>query len=280
MAIDRERFEELCASYVVGALDGDDLGFFHRTISERDPEALSIYFEMRKVSLLLPLSVEMTDPPSGLRASIMSRIAPSGSALQSSLISRLARSLGFSRPQVALSFSMILVLIVAGLSWYSLFLGEKLRQRDAETTQLNEELSRQNQQFTAVREELHQKNELLKILQAPRIDLVIMSGQEVNPAGYGKIIWDPEKKTAILQISNLPAVPRGKDYQLWVIKNKKPMSAGVFTVNDPVTETMFKIDQLVETDKKVINAFAITLEPKGGVPQPTGKMYLLGTPGG
>ncbi len=104
-----------------------------------------------------------------------------------------------------------------------------------------------------------------------------MDGLKVNPVGYGKIIWDPEKRSAILQVSNLPAVPSDKDYQLWVIKDKKPISVGVFAVNDTMSN-FFKIENLAVTNPKEIAAFAVTLEPKGGMPQPTGDMYMMGAP--
>ncbi len=54
-----------------------------------------------------------------------------------------------------------------------------------------------------------------------------------------------------------------------MIKDKKPINAGVFAVTDP-KEEFFKIMPLVVVDRKDINAFAVTLEPKGGVPKPTG----------
>ena len=107
--------------------------------------------------------------------------------------------------------------------------------------------------------------------------LVSMSGLDVNPSGYGKILWDPVRKIAVLHVS-LPPEAADKDYQLWVIRDKKPVDAGVFQVRYSGQDgALYKIDHLVETDKNHINAFAVTLEPKGGVPQPTGKMYLLGS---
>jgi anti-sigma-K factor RskA len=80
-----------------------------------------------------------------------------------------------------------------------------------------------------------------------------------------------------LQVSRLPALPRNKDYQLWVIKGKTPISAGVFSVSD-TTANFFRIDGLAVTDPREISAFAVTLEPKGGLPAPTGDMYLAGSP--
>jgi anti-sigma-K factor RskA len=73
-------------------------------------------------------------------------------------------------------------------------------------------------------------------------------------------------------------VPADRDYQLWVIRNQTPVSAGVFSIRNDEGELFFRIDNLAETDKTIINAFAITLEPAGGVPQPTGPMYLIGNP--
>lgn len=83
---------------------------------------------------------------------------------------------------------------------------------------------------------------------------------------------------AILHISNLPLIPADKDYQLWVIRDQKPVNAGVFHVAvEKAGGDLYRIDNLVEADRKRINAFAVTLEPKGGLPQPSGKMYLLGS---
>ena len=119
---------------------------------------------------------------------------------------------------------------------------------------------------------------LLDVIRSNKMEVVVMNGLEADPSGYGKIIWDPVNKKAILHISNLPKQPSNKDYQLWVIRDKKPVDAGLFQVSDNRSGgQLYKIDNLVESNRSRINAFAVTLEPKGGVPQPTGKMYLLGS---
>ena len=278
MAMDRERFQELCSVYVLGALEGEELREFEHALAEADTELKKTYVELRQVALHLPLSVDAVEPSPTVKERILRAVRPSFVRKEESLFAKLFSRIGFDKPQIGFAISFALLMIVAGLGYYSVLLKQAIVQRDRQITAMQHDLSLQHQQFVTLQDELTRKKELLDILQSPKIDVVIMNGQEVNPAGFGKIIWDPDKKKAILQISNLPAVPQGKDYQLWVIKNKKPISAGVFTLNDPVNESLFKIEQLVETDKKVINAFAVTLEPKGGVPQPTGKMYLLGAP--
>ena len=146
------------------------------------------------------------------------------------------------------------------------------------TRHLENELSDKNQRITELTEQVQQKEALLSVLGARDIDVVVLNGQQVNPDGYGKIIWDPKGNRAILQVSNLPPVPKDKDYQLWAIKGKKPVSAGVFAVHAVKQPAFFKVSQLADVSQSSLSAFAITLEPKGGVPQPTGKMYLFGSP--
>ena len=278
MAIDREKFEELCSAYFLGVLDKDDLRDFQNALESADAEMKKTFFDFEQVALHLPLSVEPVEPSPTVKERILLDISKRAEEPRGNLLTMLASILGFDKPRVAIAVSLILAFVVFGLIYYTLILKETVAVREHQLAALQSESSRQQRRLLAVEDELTRKTELLKVLQSPRIEVVLMNGLEVNPAGYGKIILDPEKRTAILQISNLPAVPQDKDYQLWVIKDKKPISAGVFTPKAPEREAFFKIDQLVEVNKRTISAFAITLEPKGGVPQPTGKMYMIGSP--
>ncbi len=73
--------------------------------------------------------------------------------------------------------------------------------------------------------------------------------------------------------SNLPAPPAGKDYQLWIIAGSTPKSEGVF----PVDGKGGAVHVLPEVPAAAgVSAFAVTLEPAGGLAQPSGAMYLLG----
>jgi len=136
----------------------------------------------------------------------------------------------------------------------------------------------QEQKIVALQTEVAQREEMLKILQSQHIEMVLMNGMEPSPSGYGKIFWDPVKKTAIFQVSQLPMVPEDKEYQLWVIRKGEKLPAGVFAVrSEKEQESYFKIMNLNVESKKDVEAFAVTLEPKGGSPQPTGSIYLLGT---
>ncbi len=219
----------------------------------------------------------MQKPSPSVKSALMKRVALSARSQEA------ARSRTSALQQGAQSRNWIPWGIAAALAMvavFSLFVIRLLGTIETQNEQLAAivtETQTLNTRLVALQDELSRREEQLKVLAAKEIHISIMSGLEVNPVGYGKIIWDPEKGSAILQVSNLPAVPTDKDYQLWVIKDKKPISAGVFAVDEP-GDKFYKIDGLAVTNPKEIAAFAVTLEPKGGVPQPTGDMYMLGSP--
>ena len=123
---------------------------------------------------------------------------------------------------------------------------------------------------------LERQASLLRVLQAREVEIVTLEAFEVNPRGYGKIIWDVESRTAVLQVANLP-VAAGGSYQLWIFPEEgAPLSAGVFAVNDPERDTFFRLAEFTPIAPQAIRGFVITLETQGGAPQPSDARYLGG----
>lgn len=89
----------------------------------------------------------------------------------------------------------------------------------------------------------------------------------------GRVLWNRQQDSAIFYGINLPEIPEDKIYQLWAIIDSKPVSCGIFGV-DQSGEGKLEITNL--KDSRNIQKFAVTLEPAGGVPAPTGDMYLAG----
>jgi len=273
-----EKYLEFVAAYVLGALDGEDLTDFETHLKSGCAICAAEIAASTEIAALIPRALPQTSPPHALKERVMQAVRLSAQA-SAQVDARSQRYLDRAMPPPArrsllmwgLAIGVTIMIVVFSLSYNSLLntLNEK-----------NQAIFTQQSTITALNDELQRKTEILKVLQSRRIDIVTMDGQQVNPIGYGKIIWDPEKRIAILQVSHLPKVPKDKDYQLWVIKKSeptKPVSAGVFAVeNETETENYFKVQPLEIVDRSEIGAFAITLEPKGGLPAPTGAMYLVG----
>jgi anti-sigma-K factor RskA len=70
-------------------------------------------------------------------------------------------------------------------------------------------------------------------------------------------------------------LPPDRQYQLWVFANGKPVDAGVFDA-DASGRALFESKDLAAIS--TAENFAVTVESRGGVPQPTGPIVLLGSP--
>jgi anti-sigma-K factor RskA len=108
------------------------------------------------------------------------------------------------------------------------------------------------------------------VLASTDVTRVDLAGQSAAPAAAGRAFWSPTQ--GVIFSADLPPAPAGRDYQLWVVTRGGPVSAGLLKPDLPrglalVTGTLAAPDP---------QALAVTLEPAGGVPAPTGPMYLVG----
>jgi Anti-sigma-K factor rskA, C-terminal len=260
--MEKEKFIEYCSLYFLNGLDEKELKEFKSALESGNEEFKKIYSDFEKTSLHLSLATEQTEPPSYIKKQILTKIHGVHFQKKPRLVEKIAGSLGFLNPRFALGIVSVFFL---GLIVLSFLIYQK-----------QGTINSQNNTIVQLKDEVQRNKEMLKILAAKKVNIILMNGLEVNPAGYGKMVVDPAKKLAILQVANLPATPSNKDYELWVIKDKKPINNGVFAISKEKENNYFMITGIRVQDMNNINAFAITLEPKGGVPQPTGKMYLLG----
>ena len=164
-----------------------------------------------------------------------------------------------SAPWKLLSLAAVLILAAIGTVWF-LQLNEQLRQRDRELSELQQLLLQQRKEIDWLRD--------------PSVQLALLTGMQPVPQAKGKMLWNPQASRGMLYVNALPPLSAEKSYQLWVIGNKGPVSAGVFYPNSEGTAvvTIYRIEGTPDGALQ----FAVTIEPRGGVPQPTGSMVLAG----
>lgn len=78
------------------------------------------------------------------------------------------------------------------------------------------------------------------------------------------LVWSAERRLSALLVDDLPALPSDKDYQLWYIGGKGPVSAGTFDSSG--TGTVWRV---LDGSMTVGDLIGVTVEPKGGSTQPT-----------
>ncbi len=118
---------------------------------------------------------------------------------------------------------------------------------------------------------LAQVEQDMKMLQGnPAVKMVSMSGTDMSPQSYTTIYWDTTSHDVYLMVNNLPQPPTDKQYQLWALLNGQPIDMGMIEI----TEKPLQLYRMKNVQSA--QAFAITLEKKGGSPTPQGSMYVTG----
>jgi anti-sigma-K factor RskA len=148
----------------------------------------------------------------------------------------------------------------------------KLIEREAELDVAREELSKREQETSTLRKTLAQRDDMLTFLRSAHVKVVSLTGVESAKNAGAFLLYDQDTKKAFFYAFNMPTLPPGKTYQLWAIVDK-PMSAGTFGT-DSGQKSRVVLKNL--PDLSHIKKFAVSLEPEGGRPQPTGAIYLAG----
>jgi len=104
----------------------------------------------------------------------------------------------------------------------------------------------------------------------PNTTVVNMVGTKSAPKSSANVYWDSASSSVYLVVKNMPQLPNDQQYQLWALIDGKPNDLGVF---DATNEKLI----LKMKNTKKAQAFAITIEKRGGSPSPTlEKMQSMG----
>ena len=117
---------------------------------------------------------------------------------------------------------------------------------------------------------LRQQNEFFQLVTAPGARMAELSGTAEATGATAMLAYDRSGR-AMLITHGLPRAPEGKQYQLWFIVGNNPLPGKAFSLDSSGRTLM--TDQVPEAARNSA-IFAVTLEPAGGVPKPTGSIYL------
>jgi hypothetical protein len=114
---------------------------------------------------------------------------------------------------------------------------------------------------------------VLDVLTGPQTVQVELSPSTAHPVPHGKAFYNRDKGL-LFYTARLHSLPSDHTYELWLIP----------TVGNPVDIGIFNTDtrgngQVILTflpQGLTAKAFAVTVEPAGGVPAPSGPMVLVG----
>lgn len=163
--------------------------------------------------------------------------------------------------------------VLIALAMSALFVKSKTELDD--TSQLlaetQAEVESVQSQFLASQEELQMYQQEKDILVHEATTKVQLSGLDISPSSKMSIFWNNEVDKVMMAGVDLPKPSTELQYQLWAIDENGPVDLGVFDVNEN--------GEIISKDINIKNvqAFAVTLETKGGNPTPNlEKLYVIG----
>jgi anti-sigma-K factor RskA len=130
-------------------------------------------------------------------------------------------------------------------------------------------LSADREKFTTTVNYMKENNADLKKLAAisedPNWKIIKLAGQK-NPNDNMVVYWHPKGKHVMVNTTKmvLPTNDKSHQYQLWALVNGKPVDLGVFDVNTDSARILVDMKEI-----GIAQAFAVTLERRGGSPTPT-----------
>ena len=264
-----EEFENAAALEAIGAASPEESAALRRHLAECAP-CRGVMGEMSNAAAAFALSLDPVQPPPAVRARIMQELSagtsrgPAADAVKEG---------GFTRWLLPLAA----ILAIALLGWSQMLLlgqREKVEQAELRARESAEQAERLASEKRTLEEENQKLNAFMAAMSSSATRTISLGGQPMAPSASARVFLDPSARQAFVFFHDLPANPEDKSYQLWVIPaDGRPLGVGVFDVNQTGSASMVLQNLPVATE---IKALAVTMEPKGGLPAPSGEMYLMG----
>jgi len=150
----------------------------------------------------------------------------------------------------------------------------KLAKREATLEAEQRERERVERVVVTLQGKLGERDAALRLLSTPQVNWVRLAGLPPSPRASAHLLWNPATQAGVLLASGLPQIPRDRVYELWAFVGNEPVPAGIFQV-DEAGHGFLRLPPL-PTGKR-FGKFAVTSEPAGGVPKPTGPVHLSGS---
>jgi len=203
-------------------------------------------------------------PSSALRADVDAvaqanhRPAPTETVVRS--ISSATVPAPAARSVWAMAASVALILSLAGNAlFYS-----RWQNASSELVAMQNDQARFAQTSQVVERQLGDLRQENEVLRNDEFKAVALAGTKTAPSARARVLFNAATHKVYVDVRSLPALPAGKQYQLWALDKGKPVDAGVLTAATATGEGIQHMKDITSAQ-----TFAMTIEPAGGSVNPT-----------
>lgn len=263
---------ELLESYAFGILDEGERAAVEAHIESGCALCAARLKEASELSVRLASTVPQVEAPARIKDRLFERVGMThhpardggGGPRRSSVLAWLR--LGWATAAVAVAAAVVLLLQTTSLRRQMTDMREQLAAAVSNTDSVKTQLALYKTEL--------EKYKGTAILGEPGVRFVSLNGMAPNRQAFGSVVTKPDRSAGMLYVYRFPMAPEDKEYQLWGLRDgKPPISLGMFKVN-PDGTAMLKMQNIPASEQIV--GFSVTIEPMGGMPQPTGMMYVKG----
>jgi len=248
--------QEKALLYAIGALPEEERRDYVRHLEEDDCKVcVAESLEFQNVAQSLAVNVPAETPSAAVKARLMAQVraesATVSPAPQAEPRRRSWQWLGWPVAAAAAAALVITLNMNVGLRRQVDTLAIRVTQLEGEVT----------------------RNQTEKVFYK-RARIINLAGQGNTPQASGRIFWDEAARVWRVYVENLPPVPTDRAYQLWFVpQGGNPLSAQVFNTQ---ADGSALFDLQLPPGATTLMAAAVTTEPAGGLPQPSGAFVLSG----
>ncbi len=293
---DREPLRELASLHALGVLSAEERAELARAMAA-DPELAAEVRQLEDTAGALGGVVAQIDPPARVRARVLAAagidaddlkpapgtagpaVAPSRST--TARFGGGAASVGGGSRALSGWLAAAAALVLAsGLGVWALQLRGSLDAMSARVERAEARVERAEADVVRMQRTLGEAQAQTRDLQAHNAVLfapdtlrVDLAGEGPAPGSTARAFMSRQRGLAFAA-NQLPALPPDQVYQLWVVpQGQAPVSAGLLAPDPSGGASLFFP---MPAALPPVAALAVTVEPAGGVPAPTGSRVLLG----
>jgi anti-sigma-K factor RskA len=280
MSANHDDFATLVDGYVLGTLTEAEARTFTAHLATCD-ECRRMVREVSTVTEAMARALPQEKPSPALRAQVLAAVETANlktAAVKPTVKQSAVRppttppyaepARGFAFAPWLAAAATIRAVIASGLAWQ--YRQEAAHSRGAQEAAATRVRSLE-QQVARLQADARTAVQTRSVLAAVDLSRVDLAGKELSPAATGRVFWSPTHGL-VFAATNLPALPPGRVYQLWVVADT-PISAGIGT---PAGNGEMSVVSSPSAPPKP-KAFALTVEPEGGSPAPTTPILLIGS---
>jgi anti-sigma-K factor RskA len=246
--------------YALGALDGEDKRTLDAHLGDC-PHCRQQLAAARQSTALIGLAAPPVAPRPQVKAALMDKLRAEKRTPATQSASSQAAPSRTRKKRWGLRFSFGFGLAAAVLAFATFELAKQDLDRGKQLKQLQAQVSQDAAALQAMGQ----------VTGAPDSAQITLLQQPNGPPGQAHMLYNARMGLGVYSGQIAPA-PSGKSYQLWLVPSSgAPISAGLVDANQQNGAVIVRL-----TPGLAAKAFAVTLEPLGGRPQPTGPMVLVG----